>query len=318
MVLALALARQFRYIPYGESAPAGVPSLSCDGKVPGTTLDLTHWTNNETPEALYADTSTEIALNFAHARLRGDYADLDDALIVNNHFDSDGVLSVFACTHPEEALRHAPLMVAGAEAGDFGEWSTDAGVQLDCALNALCTDDDDEGYGGALDVLPGLLEDLDSHADLWRDGWDATVSSYELLARGEAEISRHGRVAVLTQPASRARVDAAALHRGLRDRGVDGLAGPADACLRVLRAEHDGARWRYEYSKPGHGWVARLKERAEVPAADGAAIAAGLNERLGAGWEAAGGLIPICRTRWVDAPPDAVIAALAEVDAAAN
>ena len=55
-----------------------------------------------------------------------------------------------------------------------------------------------------------------------------------------------------------------------------------------------------------------------MPAADGAAIAAGLNERLGAGWEAAGGLIPICRTRWVDAPPDAVIAALAEVDAAAN
>ena len=85
----------------------------------------------------------------------------------------------------------------------------------------------------------------------------------------------------------------------------------------MLRAEHDGARWRYEYSKPGHGWVARLKERAEVPAADGAAIAAGLNDRLGAGWEAAGGLIPICRTRWVDAPPDAVIAALAEVDAAA-
>ena len=82
----------------------------------------------------------------------------------------------------------------------------------------------------------------------------------------------------------------------------------------MLRAEHDGARWRYEYSKPGHAQVARLKERVEVPAADGAAIAAGLNERRGAGWEAAGGLIPICRTRWVDAPPDAVIAALAEVD----
>ena len=42
-------------------------------------------------------------------------AKLDDALVVNNHFDSDGVLSVFACTHPEEALRHAPLMVAGAD-----------------------------------------------------------------------------------------------------------------------------------------------------------------------------------------------------------
>ena len=51
-----------------ERIPTGVRSLSCDGKVPGTTLDLTHWTNNETPEALYADTSTEIALNLARAR----------------------------------------------------------------------------------------------------------------------------------------------------------------------------------------------------------------------------------------------------------
>ena len=55
------LSRPFRYVPYGDSAPVGVPSLSCDGRVPGAALDLTHWTNNKTPDSLYADTSTGIA-----------------------------------------------------------------------------------------------------------------------------------------------------------------------------------------------------------------------------------------------------------------
>ena len=53
------LKRNFLYVPYGSSAPEdGRPSLSCDGKVPGTTLELTHWTDNVTPDELYADTST--------------------------------------------------------------------------------------------------------------------------------------------------------------------------------------------------------------------------------------------------------------------
>ena len=74
------------YVPYGSSAPEdGRLSLSCDGKVPGTTLELTHWTNNVTPDELYADTSTEIALNFARERLDGGrYLEFDDAHVLNN------------------------------------------------------------------------------------------------------------------------------------------------------------------------------------------------------------------------------------------
>ena len=65
---ASSIAREFVFVPYGDPAPRDRASLSCDGKVDGATLDLTHWTNNITPEALYADTSTEIALNLARAR----------------------------------------------------------------------------------------------------------------------------------------------------------------------------------------------------------------------------------------------------------
>ena len=34
---------------------------------PKATLDLSHWTDNTTPQDLYADTSTEIALNLARS-----------------------------------------------------------------------------------------------------------------------------------------------------------------------------------------------------------------------------------------------------------
>ena len=52
-----------RFEFYHESL-AGAPLLSVDGTVDGA-LHLSHWEGNTTPEELRADTSTEIALNFA-------------------------------------------------------------------------------------------------------------------------------------------------------------------------------------------------------------------------------------------------------------
>ena len=51
---------------YGKEcrSDGALKSICCDGLVRGADLHLTHWTNNETPAELYADTSTEIAMNF--------------------------------------------------------------------------------------------------------------------------------------------------------------------------------------------------------------------------------------------------------------
>ena len=49
-------ARSFLFVPYGEavspSLAASGPTISCDGRVPGSTLELTHWTDNVTPRPL--------------------------------------------------------------------------------------------------------------------------------------------------------------------------------------------------------------------------------------------------------------------------
>jgi hypothetical protein len=337
------LVRSFKYVGYGSAAPAGVPCLSCDGKVPGAALDLTHWTDNTTPAALYADTSTEISLNLARARReRGEYAEWDDALVVNNHYDTDGVLSVWACMQPDAALRHAPLLVAGAEAGDFGEWSSEAGVKLDLAVSALCTDADDEGYGAALAAVPALLRDFGSpsagalHESLWRDGWAELRASWDALESGAVHRVSEGpgRIVLVERPAGSARVHDTALHRALHERGACGRARAGEACTRLLHAERDGARglWRYEYVKPGHGWVQRLVERETVPLADPGAIAAALGELLGGpeggraglagSWEAGGasglGGQRIGWSGWVEQPPEVVMQALVDVDAGAS
>ena len=142
LVSAAVPTREFRFVNYGSSFRGVEPSIACDGKVAaepgsGPTLQLTHWTDNETPDDLYADTSTECALRLHAARERGDYAVFDDAVVLNNHFDTDGVLAVWACLEPQEAARHARLLADGAAAGDFGEWPTDAGLKLDAAIETL-------------------------------------------------------------------------------------------------------------------------------------------------------------------------------------
>ena len=53
----------------------------------GAALHLTHWANNATPARFYDDTSAGIAARFVASDEAAAYA---DALVVNNHYDTDG------------------------------------------------------------------------------------------------------------------------------------------------------------------------------------------------------------------------------------
>src|SRR5215467_217202 len=82
---------QMRFEYYSE-AIADVPKLSVDGTVDNA-VHFSHWKGNETPAQLKADTSTETVLNVVAAPNRGELT-RGIALVTNNHFDTDGVLSV--------------------------------------------------------------------------------------------------------------------------------------------------------------------------------------------------------------------------------
>lgn len=95
----------------------------CDGGIDdshreGIDIELSHWIPNRTPAAYKAATSTEICLRFAAG---GEIGSID--LAVNNHVDTDGMLSVFALVEPALALEHRHRLVQAAAMGDFGAWA---------------------------------------------------------------------------------------------------------------------------------------------------------------------------------------------------
>src|SRR5437016_11919982 len=109
-----------------------IPKLSVDGTVKNS-IHFSHWKGNETPAAVKADTSTEIALNLIASP---NFNELTRGieLVTNNHFDTDGVLSVWTVLTGERALELHDKLIAAAEAGDFSEMSTETGVRASIVI----------------------------------------------------------------------------------------------------------------------------------------------------------------------------------------
>jgi hypothetical protein len=183
-----------------------VPKLSVDGLVPNA-VHLTHWRGNHTPASLKADTSTEIALNLAAApdpfALTGGLE-----LATNNHFDTDGVLSVWTVLNPARALDLRPLLLAAAEAGDFSEYTTPEGIRASLCIQGSDAPVPDAGLAaplarhlnGGVDVdaarayeltLPEVervLTHTDDYEDLWREPWTEIERALESFARGDSRV----------------------------------------------------------------------------------------------------------------------------------
>jgi len=268
------------------------------------------------------------------------YEEYDNALVLNNHYDTDGVLSVWSCLQPALALKHRNLLISAAESGDFGEWTSDEGLMLDCALESILYDFDDEAsaYNRALDILPSLLSALSGEIEegsesriesFWKEGlneanddWDAVQSGRVIVSKAKA-----GRMALVMEEErvsnnGQRRLGSYALYRALRDLGLAG--GQPGAVTRVLRATLDdnndvgSKRWKYEYEMPGHGWVKRLVSRETVPHIDADCLSSNLNEKFPKSkWASGGssGLVSICHTiESSDVQPETLMNTLLDLD----
>jgi hypothetical protein len=203
---------------YYSEALDNVPKLSVDGTVPNS-IHFSHWEGNTTPPEVKADTSTEIALNLVASPNRAALTNNID-LVTNNHFDTDGVLSVWTVLNGERALEFRDLLVSAAEAGDFSEHSSDDGVRVSIAIQgrdqAGSNNDDASPFAGLLAghevhddarayelVLPEverLLGNVNAYESLWRDGWDSVAAALESFARGESKVveDRESRISIIT------------------------------------------------------------------------------------------------------------------------
>jgi hypothetical protein len=293
--------RRFEFIE--EAYEGDVPAISCDGLVPGAALDLTHWQGNQTPLRYKADTSTEIALRFVvSVEARERWA---SAVAVNNHFDTDGVLSVWTLLDPENALAQRDLLVAAAEAGDFDEWpALERGLRLDAAIRALGARavDDPTAYRTVLEQLPNLIESVDERRDLWGDEWDALRAAAGNLESGRLRAERIGAIGVLHHRMGEPEAPGPLLARRFLP----------ESRRYLLVFERKEGRCDFRYERPRYAWADTVI-RPVLPPPDGAALA----QSLGTDWTSAGlpGMTSICGTeRSVAIRAEAVARQLAVLD----
>jgi len=272
--------------------------------VPGAALDLTHWQENRTPRRFKADTSTEIALNFvASPEAAEEWA---DAVVVNNHFDTDGLLSIWVLLDPGQASANRDLLIAAAEAGDFDEWpALEGGLWLDAAIRALAsgTADYAAAYRKLLQELPDLIRDLDERRDLWGPEWDDLQAAARALEKGLLCAEQLGSMGLLIHSLCQTEAPGPLLARRF-------LPG---ARRYLLAFERDGGLFDYRYERPHYAWADTVV-RPVLPAPDAGALA----ESLGPEWTDEGlpGMTGIVRTiRPIAERPDALVRRLERLDA---
>jgi hypothetical protein len=174
-----------------------IPKLSLDGTV-SISVHFSHWEGNETPAEVKADTSTEIALNLISSPNR-DRLTRGIDLVTNNHFDTDGVLSVWTVLTGEPALELRDKLISSAEAGDFSELTSDDGVRASLTiqgpdpagndsdsgsplakhLNGGAVEDDARAYELILPEVERVLTNINAYEHLWRAGWEGIATAVE-------------------------------------------------------------------------------------------------------------------------------------------
>ena len=185
-----------------------VPKLSVDGTV-SNSIHFSHWQGNKTPTELKADTSTEIALNLVTSPRRAELTQ-NIELVTNNHFDTDGMLSVWTVMNGALAAKYGDVLIAAAEAGDFSEYSSADGVRISLAIQGsdqeIPTDDtgsplarllagedvndDARCYEVIMPEVENLLTNINGYEPLWREGWKRIVDALESFDRGLSTVTQ--------------------------------------------------------------------------------------------------------------------------------
>lgn len=191
---------------YYHEGLADVPKLSVDGIVPNA-VHFSHWQGNETPDSVYADTSTEIALNLAAAPNRDELTNGIE-LVTNNHFDTDGTLSVWTVLNGTRALEFRELLIAAATAGDFSEFTSEQAVRISLSIQGSdspivgedpssplakylagkSVEDDAETYALCLPQVEDLLKNTGKYESLWRDAWVRIETALNSFAKGASNV----------------------------------------------------------------------------------------------------------------------------------
>jgi hypothetical protein len=304
-------AATFPALPFaGYETLAERPHVMVDGAArPASVLTLSHWPQSPTPPALARDVSAASVLEYVRLvsgaspvrRTRSpavagrglreviERGRLAEA-VTNDHFDEDGLMSVFALVDPAAALAAAGLVVAVAMCGDFGVVADDTAARVSFAINPLAEAEAGVGSGTSeryRAVLP-VVGDLLARPDAFSSYWSAELAE---LAAGRAALERRD-VVISEQPGLDLAVVAAGAP-GDGGRWFPGAAGglpvhaaavhSATAASRIVAFDGPFAECYLRYE----GWVRTVSRRVPLrPDLGPLAAQLSAEEPSGLEWEA--------------------------------
>jgi len=251
----------FRFHPY--HLLQGRPNVIVDGSpTEGTRLCLSHWPRIPVPAGYEADLSAQMAFRYLeHLDLHG-----DATVVSNNHFDQDGLVSLFALVSPEAALANRERLTDLAAAGDFATYRFREAARASMAIAAF-TDprrsplpalpaDPAAATAALYEALLERVVELVVHPDRYQSLWqeeDACLTESERCMATLAEIEECPELdlALVTLPGRAPGIPAAGGHRfaSAHAAGLHPMAlhnATRRLVLAVLRGRRYAVTCRYE------------------------------------------------------------------------
>jgi hypothetical protein len=180
-----------------------VDKIIVDGNKCGVGLQLSHWPGNTTPAEFKADLSLDIVLRLLASPDFGAHLSEFD-LVTNDHYDTDGLLAIWALLNPTNSREHASALQAAAEAGDFYEFTSPEAVQFDLIVQAfeslekspvamqLADLADAQRWQIATEALlsemPDLLYEPERYRHIWEEDYRKLQEMISRLQSGSVEV----------------------------------------------------------------------------------------------------------------------------------
>lgn len=253
-----------------SDAIADMPKLSVDGTVDNS-IHFSHWKGNQTPASVKADTSTETVLNVVAAANRRELTQNID-LVTNNHFDTDGLLSVWTMLTGERALALRSRLIAAAEAGDFSELSSVDGVRasiviqgsdspidksgspLVAKLSGGPIDDEAQSYVLALPHVEDVIAHTDKYEELWRDQWQRIETALDSFAKGASRVEEFTDVDLSLVTLAREMFGANGFDPARDAAPFTAISKYANGTLFLIATQLNGG-WAYRLDYPYYSWA---------------------------------------------------------------
>lgn len=272
-----------------------VPKLSVDGTV-GNSIHFSHWQGNETPAAVKADTSTEIALNVMAAPNR-EALTQGIELVTNNHFDTDGVLSVWTMLNGERALELRDKLIPAAEAGDFSEFTNENAIRASIAIQGSdqpvttgdsgsplarqlaggLVDDDARAYELVLPQVERVLTRTDEYENLWREPWQQIETSIGSFKRGASTVQEFGDAKLSLITIARDVFGPSGFDPARHAAPFTAISRYAQGQLFLIAIPYQNG-WAYRIDYPYYSWAETIV-RPRIERRNFASLMASLNER---------------------------------------